>query len=159
MNIKAIREKNNGNFQWTSKFCSKLTTITLLEMNIEILQLICLEYILNLSQINLPPISRKSKFCSNDGLNSSQNKDENYFGMSTKILFKLSVKILSKMNINFLIEMNFKSLPEMISDFLEINKKISSKSSANSRKNPANLQNKTPAISRKSSHNSSLAED
>ena len=117
MNIKAIREKNNGNFQWTSKFCSKLTTITLLEMNIEILQLICLEYILNLSQINLPPISRKSKFCSNDGLNSSQNKDENYFGMSTKILFKLSVKILSKMNINFLIEINFKSLPEMISDF------------------------------------------
>ena len=90
---------------------------TLLEMNIEILQLICLEYILNLSQINLPPISRKSKFCSNDGLNSSQNKDENYFGMSTKILFKLSVKILSNMNINFLIEMNFESLPEMISDF------------------------------------------
>ena len=142
MNIKAIREKNNGNFQWTSKFRSnralkfrsKLTTITLLEMNIEILQLICLEYILNLSQINLPPISRKSKFCSNDGLNSSQNKDENYFGMSTKILFKLSVKILSKMNINFLIEINFKLLPEMISNFLEMNKKISSKSSANSRK-------------------------
>ena len=134
MNIKAIREKNNGNFQWTSKFCSKLTTITLLEMNIEILQLICLEYILNLSQINLPPISRKSKFCSNDGLNSSQNKDENYFGMSTKILFKLSVKILSKMNINFLIEMNFKVLPDMENqNFLEMNKKISSKSSVNSR--------------------------
>ena len=117
------------------KFCSKLTTITLLEMNIEILQPIFLEYIFNLSQMNLPPISKKSKFCSNEDPNSSQNENENYSGMSTKILFKLSVKIFSKMNINILIEMNFKLLPEMENQILlELNMKISGKSSANARK-------------------------